>query len=84
MLVVRVRAPAIDGRANESLCRIVAKQLRVPGSPVTIVRGSRSRDKALKIDGIDQPALIAALKIEITALVASHQVVAEIDRLIGA
>jgi uncharacterized protein (TIGR00251 family) len=61
VLIVRVTAPAIEGRANESLCRLLAKQCRVPTSAVTIVRGHRSRDKLIQIDGLDRPTLLEAL-----------------------
>jgi uncharacterized protein (TIGR00251 family) len=61
VLVVRVTAPAIDGRANEAMRRLVAKRLGVPKSAITIVRGDRSRDKVIEIDGFDQSTLVAAL-----------------------
>lgn len=61
VLIVRVAAPAIEGRANESLCRLLAKQFRVPTSAVTIVRGHRSRDKLIQIDGLDHRTLLEAL-----------------------
>ena len=61
VLVVRVTAPAIDGRANEAVRRLVAKRLRVPRSAVTIVRGSRSRDKLIQIEGLDHRAVLDAL-----------------------
>jgi uncharacterized protein (TIGR00251 family) len=57
VLIVRVTAPAIDGRANESLRRLLAKRLRVPTSAVTIVRGHRSRDKLIEIDGLDRSSV---------------------------
>jgi uncharacterized protein len=61
VLIVRVAAPAIEGRANKSLCRLVAKRLRVPSSSVAIVRGQRSRDKLIQIDGLDHPTLLDRL-----------------------
>jgi uncharacterized protein (TIGR00251 family) len=61
VLVARIAAPAREGRANMSLCRLLAKRLRIAPSRVVIVRGQRSRDKLLRIDGIDQAALEAAL-----------------------
>lgn len=61
MLLVRVAAPAVEGRANESLRRLVAKRLGVPKSAITIIRGHRSRDKLIEIDGVDQSTLLAAL-----------------------
>jgi uncharacterized protein (TIGR00251 family) len=54
VLVVRVAAPALDGRANRSLCRLLAKRLGVAPSHVTLVRGARSRDKVVAVDGLDQ------------------------------
>ena len=60
-LLVRVTAPAIEGRANESVRRLLAKRLGVPTSAVTILRGHRSRDKLIEIDGIDHPTLLETL-----------------------
>ena len=62
VLVVRVTAPAVEGRANEALRRQVAKRLGVPKSAITIVRGHHSRDKVIEIDGVDQPTLLAKLR----------------------
>jgi uncharacterized protein (TIGR00251 family) len=61
VLVVRVTAPAVDGRANESMRRLLAKRVGVPKSAITILRGDRSRDKIVEIDGVDQSTLLAAL-----------------------
>jgi uncharacterized protein YggU (UPF0235/DUF167 family) len=41
--------------------RLVAKRLGVPKSAITIVRGDRSRDKVIEVDGIDRATLLAAL-----------------------
>ena len=59
---MRVAAPAFDGRANRALCRLLAKRLGVGPSSVTIVRGQRSRDKLVQVEGVDQAALDAALR----------------------
>ena len=60
-IVARVTAPAHEGRANKALCRLVAKQLRIAPSKVAIVRGARSREKLIRVDGMDQAAVNAAL-----------------------
>ena len=60
VLVVRVRAPAIEGWANQSLVRMLSRRLRLPRSSVTIVRGARSREKIVEFEGIDEQALHAA------------------------
>jgi uncharacterized protein len=62
VLVVRVVAPPLDGRANDALCRLLADLLGVRRSRVTIMRGERTRDKVVAIEGIDQPAADAAVR----------------------
>ena len=43
VLLVRVTAPPVDGRANEALCRLVAKRARVGVRSVSVVRGAAGR-----------------------------------------
>jgi uncharacterized protein (TIGR00251 family) len=61
VLVVRVTAPALEGRANRAVCRLMADRLGVAPTDVTIIRGERSRDKVLDVHGIDQASADAAL-----------------------
>jgi uncharacterized protein len=61
VVVIRVTAPAIDGRANEAMRRLLAKRVGVPRSAITIIRGHRSRDKVIEIDGVEQSRLLAAV-----------------------
>jgi uncharacterized protein (TIGR00251 family) len=61
VLVARVSAPPVDGRANEALCRLVARHLGVAPSRVSVVRGDKSRDKLLRVEGLDAAGLQAAL-----------------------
>jgi hypothetical protein len=49
---IRVSAPPIDGKANEAVRRLIAKSLNVPRSRVTLVKGSKSRDKVFEISGM--------------------------------
>lgn len=49
-LKVRIAAPAVDGRANDALERYLAEALGVPRSAVRVVKGARSRDKAVAVD----------------------------------
>jgi uncharacterized protein (TIGR00251 family) len=56
-LAVRVTAPPVDGRANAALERAVAKALGVPRSTVSVVRGARSREKTVRIEGLDADGL---------------------------
>jgi uncharacterized protein (TIGR00251 family) len=60
-VIVRVTAPAIEGRADEAVRRLVAKRLGVPRSSVTITRGHRSRDKLVEIKGLELTAVLEVL-----------------------
>ena len=61
VVVVRVTAPALEGRANRAVCRVVAERLGVSPGRVAIVRGERHRDKVLEVSGVEQAAADAAL-----------------------
>jgi len=61
VLVVRLTAPPLDGRANDALCRLIAGRLGIKTSGVEILRGHRSREKVVRISGLDQRAVDAAL-----------------------
>jgi uncharacterized protein (TIGR00251 family) len=61
VLVVRVTAPPVDGRANGALCKLIARRAGVAASRVSVVRGERSRDKLVQVEGVEAEALAAAL-----------------------
>jgi uncharacterized protein (TIGR00251 family) len=61
VLQARVSAPPVDGRANKALCKLIAKRVRVAPSRVSVVRGEKSRDKVVRVEGVDEAALLAAL-----------------------
>ena len=48
----RVSAPPLDGKANDALCRLLAKALGVPRSRVSVVRGQTARNKVVRVDGL--------------------------------
>lgn len=60
-LVVRVTAAPVEGKANEALCRLIAKRVRVARGSVAVVRGHRSRDKLVRVEGVAPAALRRAL-----------------------
>jgi uncharacterized protein (TIGR00251 family) len=60
-IVIRVSAPPVDGKANAALCAFVAKVAGVPRSAVEVVRGQTSRDKVVRVKGVTQESLRAAL-----------------------
>jgi uncharacterized protein (TIGR00251 family) len=48
---IKLRAPAVEGKANTALCRFLAEKLRIPQRAIVLERGERSRDKVIRIDG---------------------------------
>jgi uncharacterized protein (TIGR00251 family) len=57
VLVVRVTAPPVEGRANDAARKLLARRLGVPSSRVNVVRGASSRDKLINVEGMDAEAL---------------------------
>jgi hypothetical protein len=64
VLQAKVTAPPVDGKANGALCKLIAKRLGVAPSRVSIVRGEKSRDKVVRVDGVDEEEFGAALWLE--------------------
>jgi len=62
VLLVRVTAPPEAGKANAAACKVVARALGIAPSRVTVARGAGSRQKSLRIEGVDQKRLKAALR----------------------
>lgn len=61
VLLVRLKAPPVDGKANDALVRLIAEKLGVPRGAVTVARGATSRTKLLGIEGISREVAIARL-----------------------
>lgn len=55
-LVVRVSAPAVDGRATDAMLTAVADAFGVRRRDVRLVSGTTSRTKVVEVDG-DDPLL---------------------------
>jgi len=49
---IKLRAPAVEGKANAALISFLAGQLKIPARAVVLVRGQKSRDKLVRIDGL--------------------------------
>jgi len=47
-----VRAPAVGGKANDAVVKLLAEFFGARRSGVRIVRGMRSRDKVIEIDAL--------------------------------
>ena len=51
---IKLRAPAVDGKANAALRRFLAERLSIPQRAIVLERGERSRDKVIRIDALSE------------------------------
>jgi uncharacterized protein (TIGR00251 family) len=51
-LKLALTAPPVDGKANEACIEFLAKLLKVPRSSVTIAAGHSSRNKIIRVAGL--------------------------------
>jgi hypothetical protein len=58
---VRLKAPPVDGAANEELLRFLAECLGVSSREVQLVRGATSRSKTVAVMGMAEAVVAAAL-----------------------
>jgi uncharacterized protein len=49
---IKLRAPAVEGKANTALRSFLADKLSIPKRVIVLERGERSRDKVIRIDGL--------------------------------
>jgi uncharacterized protein (TIGR00251 family) len=51
---IKLRAPAVEGKANAALITFLAERLKVPARTIVLLRGQKSRDKVISIDGLGE------------------------------
>ena len=68
VLRVRVTAPPVEGRANEALLRLLSDALGVPKSSLDIVRGQRSREKLVAVEGLEASEVRCRLELRASNL----------------
>lgn len=51
-LLVRVTAAPEDGKANEAVCKLLAKRLSVGKTSVSVARGETAREKLIDVSGV--------------------------------
>ncbi|MDR0672344.1 MAG: DUF167 domain-containing protein [Zoogloeaceae bacterium] len=56
-LKVRIAAPPVDGRANVVLLDFLANWLGIPKSALRLKSGQSSRQKVVRVEGVDTEAL---------------------------
>ncbi|MCE1171159.1 DUF167 domain-containing protein [Azovibrio restrictus] len=56
-LKIRLAAPPVDGKANTALVAFVAELLQLPRAAVSLKSGQTSRQKVLRVEGVDEKRL---------------------------
>jgi len=51
---IKLRAAAVEGKANAALIRFLAEQMELPRHAIVLQRGHKSRDKLIRVDGLSQ------------------------------
>ncbi len=57
-LKVRLRAPALEDRANDALCEFLAELLKTPKAAVRILSGHHSRSKRVEVRGVTREHIL--------------------------
>ncbi len=61
VLHVRVAAAPVEGQANAALCKLIAKRAGIARGRVSVIRGERSREKVVRVEGLAPGELRRAL-----------------------
>jgi uncharacterized protein (TIGR00251 family) len=62
-LLVRLRAPPVEGAANAELIAVIADALGVSKHAVSIVTGERSRQKRVRVAGVTEADVRSKLQL---------------------
>jgi len=61
---IRLKAPAVENRANEALVRFLSRALGVPCGQVELLAGQRTRHKVVRIHGMSREEIFRRLGLE--------------------
>jgi len=51
---IKLRAPAMEGKANAALRSFLAEELHISERRITLAQGLKSREKLIRIDGLSE------------------------------
>ena len=67
-LKAKVKAPPVEGKANRALLDLLAGALGLPRGRLTLVSGEQSRNKRVRVDGVDAATTLAAIRAALAPL----------------
>ncbi len=74
---IKLRAPAVEQKANAALIRFLAGRLRLPRNAIVLERGHKSREKVIRINGLSEQDIrcrLGALSMEGRAPATPHPI----------
>ena len=60
-LKIKLTSPPVDGAANQACIKFLARAFRVSPSRLSIVKGETSRNKTIRIEGMDSSTFMNTL-----------------------
>ena len=54
---IRLQAPPVDGKANRALLEFLGQALNLPAGRLSLVSGETSRQKRVRVEGLDGPTI---------------------------
>jgi uncharacterized protein (TIGR00251 family) len=60
-LIIRLNAPAVEGKANDALINFLSKRLGIAKSRISIIQGERNRNKLVSIEGLSPEEIAGRL-----------------------
>jgi uncharacterized protein len=60
---IKLRAPAVEGKANSALCSFLAEQLDISQHAIVLEHGHKSRDKVIRIDDVTEQEVRKRLRV---------------------
>ena len=62
VIKIKLRAPAVEGKANSALRSFLSKELKIAERQIVLERGHKSRDKIIRIDGLSDEEVRSHLR----------------------
>ena len=62
-LKIKIKAPPVDGKANEAIIEFFSELLGIPQNRVEILRGDKSKGKVILVHGMKQAQVAGLLKL---------------------
>lgn len=53
-LKIRLKAPPVDGKANQYLIQFLAKSFKLPKKAISVTKGQTSRQKTVSVQALSQ------------------------------